>query len=167
MKIRGHVSLALMSLLLVGCATATGPVIAAPKPHPPVCPSSLAGVHSGSRLSQLVPDAPDRAVFCRYAGLNQKIKYGTLARFATVRNPSALAKLLNQAKPVPKGAAYACPFDSGAQDGIIFVQAKMVTTVVIDTSGCRMATSTNTSGAWFLSKAANSELQKLDPALSP
>jgi hypothetical protein len=30
-----------------------------------------------------------------------------------------------------------------------------------------MATSTNTSGAWFLSKAANSELQKLDPALSP
>jgi hypothetical protein len=156
-----------MSLLLVGCARATGPVIATPKPHSPVCPSSLAGVHSGSRLSQLAPSTPDRAVFCKYAGMNEKVKSGTLVRIVGVQNPSALAALLNQAKPVPKDAAFSCPFDSANRDALVFVKAIKTTTVIIPTSGCRMATSTNTSGAWFLSRAAASELQKLDPVFRP
>jgi uncharacterized membrane protein YozB (DUF420 family) len=40
-------------------------------------------------------------VFCKYAGANEKVKYGTLIRFAAVQNPSALVALLNQAKNVP------------------------------------------------------------------
>jgi hypothetical protein len=105
-------------------------------------------------------------VFCKYAGSNEKVKYGTLVRFVAVRNPSALAALLNQAKFVPNGAAYPCPMDFNALDAIVFLKAKKTTTVVIHTSGCGWATSTNTSGAWRLSKAANSELRKLDPAIS-
>jgi hypothetical protein len=165
MRTRVRVSLVLMSLLLTGCAGTIAPVIAAALPPSPACPSSLAGVHPGSRSSQLVPSAPERAVFCKYAGSNEKVKYGTLIRFAAVQNPSALVALLNQAKNVPGGAGYFCPMDFNALDAIFFVKANKTTTVIIHTWGCRWVTSTNTSGTWRLSKAATSELQKLDPAL--
>jgi hypothetical protein len=160
-------ALALMALLLAGCAGTTGPAVLATAPLSPVCPSSLTDVHIGSRLSQLVPNAPEQAVFCKYAGMNEKVKSGTLVRLVAVRNPSALAKLLNQLKPVPKDAVYPCPFDSGSRDALVFVKANKSTTVLIPTSGCPFVSSTKTSGRWFLSKAANAALQKLDPALRP
>jgi hypothetical protein len=163
-RTRVQVSMALVSLLLAGCAGPTSRAIVATAPLSPVCPSSLTDVHSGSRLSHLVPSTPDRAVFCKYAGMNEKVTYGTLIRFVAVRHPSALARLLNQAKPIPKDAVFACPFDSGSQDALVFAKANTTTTVIIQTSGCGFASSTNTSGGWFLSRAAWSELQKLDPA---
>ncbi|HUW77135.1 MAG TPA: hypothetical protein VMV52_00105 [Candidatus Nanopelagicaceae bacterium] len=155
-----------MFLLLTGCATATESVVSTAQPAPLACPSSLTDVHSGSRLGRPAPNAPDSALFCKYAGLNEKIKYGTLIRFTVVQNPSALAALLNQSKPVPVGAVYPCPSDSGSRDALVFVKAKETTTVIIQTSGCPFVSSTNASGRWFLSKAAASELQKLDPALA-
>jgi hypothetical protein len=160
-------ALALMPLLLAGCAGTTRPVIVATTLLSPACHSSLTDVHSGSRLSQLVPSAPEQAVFCKYAGMNEKVKSGTLIRVAVVRNPSALAKLLNQAKPVPKGAVYPCPSDSGGRDAIVFAKATKTTTVIIPTSGCPFISSTNTAGRWFLSSAAYSELQKFDPVFRP
>jgi hypothetical protein len=147
-------ALALMPLLLAGCAGTTRPVIVATTLLSPACHSSLTDVHSGSRLSQLVPSAPE-------------VKSGTLIRVAVVRNPSALAKLLNQAKPVPKGAVYPCPSDSGGRDAIVFAKATKTTTVIIPTSGCPFISSTNTAGRWFLSSAAYSELQKFDPVFRP
>jgi len=98
--------------------------------------------------------------------LNEKVKFGTLIRFATVQNPSVLATLLNQAKLVPGGAVYSCPFDSGSQDALLFIKVNKTTTVIIKTSGCHFVSSTNASGGWFLSKAANSELRKLDPTIA-
>jgi hypothetical protein len=163
-RTRVQVSMALVSLLLAGCAGPTSRAIVATAPLSPVCLISLTDVHSGSRLSHLVPSTPDRAVFCKYAGMNEKVTYGTLIRFVAVRNPSSLAKLLNQAKPVPKDAIYSCPADLGGRDAIIFAKAEKTTTVIIPTSGCPFVSSTHTSGGWFLSSAAWSELQKLDPA---
>jgi hypothetical protein len=163
MRNRVQVSLALMSLLLIGCAKTIGPATAASQPPSPVCPSSLADVHPGSRLGQLVSNAPERAVFCKYAGSNEKVKYGTLIRFVAMQNPTSLAALLNQAKPDPM--VRFCTMDFGGLDAIVFVKAKKITTLVIHTSGCRQATSTSTSGTWRLSKAARSEWEKLDPAL--
>jgi hypothetical protein len=147
-------------------AEAFGPATAATHPPSLVCPSSLAGVHPGSRLGQLVPSAPERVVFCKYAGSNEKVKYGTLIRFAAMLNPSTLAALLNQAKFVPDGSAYSCPIDFNALDAIVFLKAKKITTLVIHTWGCGWTASTNTSGTWRLSKAARSELRKLDPTIS-
>jgi hypothetical protein len=157
-------ALALMALLLAGCAGTTGPVIVATTLLSPACPSSLTDVRSGSRLSQLVPSSPEQAVFCKYAGMNEKVKSGTLVRIVVVRNPSTLAKLLNQLKPVPKDAVYPCPSDLGGRDAIVFAKAEKTTTVIIPTSGCPFVSSTNTAGRWFLSKAAYFELQKLDSA---
>ena len=158
MRTRVQVSMALVSLLLAGCAGRTGRAIVATARLSPVCPSSLTDVHSGFRLSQLVPSTPDWAVFCKYAGMNEKVTYGTLIRFEVVRHPSALAKPLNQAKPVPKDAAYSCPADLGGRDAIVFVKAEKATTVIIPTAGCFFVSSTNTSGGWFLSRAAYFEL---------
>jgi hypothetical protein len=157
-------ALVLMSLLLAGCAGTTRPVIVATQLLSPACPSSLTEIHIGSRPGKLVPSAPKQAVFCKYAGFNEKVKSGTLIHVVAVRNPSALAKLLNQARPVPKGAVYPCPSDSGGRNAIVFAKAEKTTTVIIPTSGCPFVSSTNTAGRWFLSKAAYFELQKLDSA---
>jgi hypothetical protein len=164
-RIRVQVSMALVSFLLVGCAGPTSRAIVARAPLFPVCPSSLTDAHSGSRLSQLVPNMPDRAVWCQYASMNEKVKPGALVRFVAVRNPSALAKLLNQAKPVPKNAAYSCPADLGGRDAIVFAKAGKKTVISLG-SGCLQTTSTNTSGTWFLSAAAISALQKLASAVT-
>jgi hypothetical protein len=102
-------ALVLMSLLLAGCAGTTRPVIVATQLLSPACPSSLTEIHIGSRPGKLVPSAPKQAVFCKYAGFNEKVKSGTLIHVVAVRNPSALAKLLNQARPVPKGAGLSLP----------------------------------------------------------
>jgi hypothetical protein len=126
-----------------------------------------------NRCSHRISAKPTRSERARTSGLlqvrrmNEKVKSGTLVRLVAVRNPSALAKLLNQLKPVPKDAVYPCPFDSGSRDALVFVKANKSTTVLIPTSGCPFVSSTKTSGRWFLSKAANAALQKLDPALRP
>lgn len=158
---------ALFALVAAASFTTTGLTIAVAQTHSLACPKSLNGVHIGAKPSQLVPSTPDRAVFCKYAGMNEKVKSGTLVRVVVVRNPSALAKLLNQAKPIPKGAVYPCPADLGGRAAIVFAKAAKTTTVIIPTSGCPFVGSTNTAGRWFLSSAAYFGLQKLDPIFRP
>jgi hypothetical protein len=158
---------ALYALVAAASFTTAGLTIASAQTHSPACPKSLNSIHIGARPSQLVPSAPERAVFCKYAGMNEKVKSGTLVRVVVVRNPSALAKLLNQAKPVPKGAVYPCPTDFGGRAAIVFVKAAKTTTVIVPTSGCGFVSSTNTSGRWFLSSAAYFGLQKLDSIFRP
>jgi hypothetical protein len=144
-RVRVLISMVVIPLMPAGCAKTSGQVIVVPAPITPMCPNSLTDIHIGSRLSQLVPSAPDRAVFCKYAGMNEKVNFGTL---------------------VPKELVTSWAAGFGGQDAIGFAKSNNTTTVMIPTSGCPYASSTNTSGVWIVSKAANFALQKLDPALS-
>lgn len=148
-------TLTVASLWVVGPASAA--VYAAPK-----CPSFGPNTPSGPHLGHLAPADPQAAVLCHYAANDEKAKFGTLVRSVKVSNPKALAKLLNQAKPI-KGAL-SCPVNNGGQDEVIFMTKGVEKDVSISTTGCRDAISNNTSGGWLLSKAARVALAKLDPA---
>ena len=112
---------------------------------------------------QLAPTDATQAVVCLYAGSNESTKAGTLISTTTVKDPSRLAVLLNQAKPVPKTALYRCAIDRGGMTVIVFTGPTGTTTVEIPTTGCRFASSTSVSGLWSLSPAAFRALRVFYP----
>lgn len=154
--------------LLTGCAGQTHTEVAIPNLPAstavyvvPKCPSFGPNTPSGPHLGHLAPAGPQAAVLCHYAAGNEKATIGTLVRSVKVSNPKALAKLLNQAKPIKDNLS--CPVDYKGQDVVIFMTKGVETDVSIESTGCQDAISTNTSGGWLLSKAARVALTKLDP----
>lgn len=154
--------------LLAGCAGQTHYKVANPNLptiaalyDAPKCPSFGPNTPYGSHLGPLVPAGPQAAVLCHYAASNEKAKFGTLVRSVKVSNPKALAKLLNQTKPM-KGT-FSCPFNYKGQDVVLFMTKGVQTDVSIDTTGCRGAFSNYSSGYGLLSKAGIVALAKLDP----
>ena len=154
--------------LLAGCAGQTHTEVANPNLPTiaalyvaPKCPSFGPNTPSGSHPGPLVPAGPQAAVLCHYAASNEKATFGTLVRSVKVSYPKALAKLLNQTKPM-KGT-FNCPVRSGGQDVVLFMTKGVQTDVSIETTGCRNAFSNNTSVQGLLSKAAIVALAKLDP----
>lgn len=154
--------------LLTGCVGQTHTEVANPNLpaiatlyDAPICPSFGPNTPSGMQPGPLVPAGPQAAVLCHYAAGNEKATDSTLVRSVKVSNPKALAKLLNQTKPM-KGT-YSCPFNYKGQDVVIFMTKGVETDVSMDTSGCRSAFSNNSSSGGLLSKAAIVALAKLDP----
>jgi len=126
--------------------------------RPPVIPMK-AVAPSG----HLAPTDATQAIACQYAGSNESSEVGTLTSTITIRDPSGLAVLLNQAKRVPSTAIYDCTIDLGGMTVIVFADPAGTTTVEVPTTGCRFASSTSVSGAWSLSPAAFRALRRLDP----
>ncbi|HEX3647634.1 MAG TPA: hypothetical protein VHV49_04350 [Pseudonocardiaceae bacterium] len=111
--------------------------------RPATCPASLASHYTyppASRVS-IVPGTPDRAIVCRYAGLNDPDPH-TLVKSATMgaAQAAALARTLDLGKPFPVGVAYNCGNDVGLIDLVRFgFPDGHGVDVQLDMTGCRTA----------------------------
>ena len=85
----------------------------APDPHP----------RSGSS-TEIVPPTPGVMTVCRYAGFNQKVKFGTLEASRVVRGAalSAFVAYVDETnwQTVKPGVAINCPMSQGSQDLLEF-----------------------------------------------
>lgn len=100
----------------------TGPPVAGAVTAVP-CPSERGRSASGGpvRVGPLVPGRPVVATVCRYHGLNQVERVGSLAATATVSGAevAALTAALNAGEPIPAGPV-SCPADYGEAVRVTF-----------------------------------------------
>jgi hypothetical protein len=121
--------------------------------RPVHCQAKLGSQGSGSSLnpdprarlsSELVPPEPVMMTVCRYAGLNQKVRPGTLEASRVVEGSalSAFVGYLDQKswQVIQKGVAINCPMSQGSTDLLDFVYSAgpdvMVSLAIL---GCPLA----------------------------
>jgi hypothetical protein len=103
--------------------------------------NSLLGRPGLSR--DLVPVGPVFLTACRYAGLNQALKAGTLENSIT-RSGAALAKFVAlldspSLQVVKPGSVFGCPMSQGRSDLLLFVyRSGPGVAVSVSTDGCQM-----------------------------
>jgi hypothetical protein len=144
-----------------------------PTPDPTLSPFALSCPESfpvlpwrpATDARQLAPTAPAEAVLCVYQpGFHLST---TLTAGLPVENPVAVAALLNDATPVPDGAVFSCPLDTGGMTIVLFTEGTTTTTVEVARAGCRFATSSRASGGYRPSIEALAVLDALDLSVRP
>jgi hypothetical protein len=99
------------------------------------------GTHLPGLSQTLVPEGPTYLTICRYAGLNQKAKVGTLERSRVVTG-AELATFVNYIdepifQVVKPGEPYFCPVSTGRTDLLQFVYPSgSLLQVQVDVDGC-------------------------------
>ncbi len=92
-------------------------------------------------ISTLVPSGPSYLTICRYAGLDQKVKAGTLERSRVVTGAALVAFVNYLDRPtwqrVEPAKAYFCPMSIGLVDLLQFVyQSGSPVVLSVDVDGC-------------------------------
>jgi hypothetical protein len=131
----------------------TPPTARATSVRPVQCQAKLGSQGSGSSLDpdprarlsdELVPPEPVVMTVCRYAGLNQKVRPGTLEASRVVKG-SALSAFVgyldqNSWQAIQKGVAINCPMSQGSTDLLDFVYSAGPDVVVsLAILGCPLA----------------------------
>src|ERR1700751_1038797 len=108
---------------------------------PPLAPGPLPHHQRAGVVTAMVPGHPRRLLGCRYHGLNQPQRPGTLATSKTLP-AGRIASDLNRAPIVARnGPVPSCPADFGDQSLLIFrYPDRTQLLVTVETSGCLSAT---------------------------
>ncbi|HWS45395.1 MAG TPA: hypothetical protein VN636_06005 [Acidimicrobiia bacterium] len=120
--------------------TTTSAVSRAPALHCPPRPPAVVPPHQVPGTAALfVPGHPVELLACRYHGLNQPQRVGTLAGSARL-DPTPIAVALNAATVVPNKAAFNCPADFAETILLLFGYADgTALTASVAAAGCRFA----------------------------
>lgn len=107
--------------------------------HTPLNPSPRAGL--AQVLVPTSPSAPVYVTICRYAGLNQTVKPGTLERSRVLMGPQLASLVAYLDEPnwgrVPAGGSVNCPMSIGSLDILQFVYTSAPdVTLSVDVGGC-------------------------------
>ncbi len=106
---------------------------------PTTAPAKVPAHQVPGSTTKMVPGAPTTSVGCRYHG--SPTGPTTMLAAAAKLPPAPLVAVLNAAAPLPEGAVFHCPVDTGEQDLLLFGYADGAQLMVlVDRSGCLTAT---------------------------
>lgn len=136
---------------------------------PLTCPTTRTWMKPGSTAAApLAPQDPVSAVFCVYAGMNNKeVAYRSLIAQVPVSDPSALAAALSASTEEQwPGGAVSCPMSDGRGDVALFTdQDGFVWSVGISTSGCGAVWSAHTKSYYPPSPGTWDQVRQLEGSL--
>ena len=120
-------------------STTTARAVRAPALRCPSTPPVAPPVQLPTTETMFVPGTPTELLACRYHGFNQPQRAYSLARAARLA-PAPITAALNAARPIPPGAVFNCPNDSGETIVLLFGYANGRTLqVTVSMSGCEFA----------------------------